>query len=108
MICFSNRLGNRVIRLRFDDRSQSKEFCFGETFLRNNLRDPKHAFGQGARLVEDNDFDLGENIKEVGAFDQNPSPRGPTDATKVAERNADDQRTGTGDDKEYQRTINPY
>ena len=69
--------------------------------------DLKHALRQRAGLVKNNRLSLRQGFQIVGALDQHAFLAGAADAGEEAERNADDQRAGAGDDQERQRAVDP-
>ena len=67
----------------------------------------KLAMGQRARLVEHHGAHAGQHVHVVGTLHQDAAARGSADAGKERQRHADDQRTGTADHQEHQRTVEP-
>ena len=69
--------------------------------------DLKYTLGQRTGLVEDHDLRLRKRLHVVRALDQHTGLARAADAREEAQRNADDQRTGAGDDQERQRAVDP-
>ena len=72
--------------------------------------DPGHlkdTAGQGAGLVKDHHPGAGQLFQIGRALDQDAAPARPADAAEKAQRDADDQRAGAGDDQEGQRPVDP-
>ena len=69
--------------------------------------DLKHALGQGAGLVKDHRFGLGQSLQIVRALYQYAGVAGPADAGKEAERDADDQSAGTAGHQEGEGPVDP-
>ena len=67
----------------------------------------KFARGERASLVEHHQINLGNGVKVVAPLEQNAPLGGRTDARKIAQRHADDQRAGARDNQEDQRTAEP-
>ena len=67
----------------------------------------KFARGERAGLVEHHQINLGNGIQVVAALEQNAPLGGRTDARKITQRHADDQRAGARDNQEDQRTAKP-
>ena len=69
--------------------------------------DLEHALGQGAGLVKDHTFGVGQLLQIVGALDEDALAAGAADAGEEAEGDADDQGAGTADHQEGQGTVDP-
>ena len=65
------------------------------------------ALGQGAGLIKHHDAGAGQLLQIGGALDQDAAGGSAADAAEEAQRNADDQRAGTADNQEGERTADP-
>ena len=67
----------------------------------------KDTLGQRAGLVKNHCGAARKDVHVVAALDEDAAPRRAADAAKECQRHRDDQRTGTADHQERQRTIEP-
>ena len=72
-----------------------------------NAADLKNALRQRAGFVKNNRLDLRQRFQIVGPLDEHAFLTGAADAREEAERNADNQRAGAGNDQERQRAVDP-
>ena len=75
--------------------------------VRMHGRDGEDAFGQRARLVEDDGPHAGEGVHIGGTLDEDALARSAADAAEEGERHADDQGTWTRDDEEHEGAVEP-
>ena len=73
-----------------------------------HARDLEHTLRERAGLVEDDDLGLGQRLQVVRALDENALVSCAAEAREEAERDADDQRAGTRNDKERERAVDPH
>ena len=72
-----------------------------------NAADLENALRQRAGFVKDDRFDLRQRFQIVRALNQHALFARAADAREEAQRDADDQRAGAGDDQKRQRAVNP-
>ena len=99
-------LGDRVRRMALDVGGQVQQLRLVQ-LLGVHGGDREDAFGQRARLVEDDGLHAGEGVHIGGALDQDAFARSAADAAEEGERHGDDQRAGAGDHQEHQRPVDP-
>ena len=73
-----------------------------------HARDLEHALRERAGLVEDDDLGLGQGLEIVRALDEDALVSCAAETREEAQRDADDQRAGAGDDKERERAVDPH
>ena len=100
-----DRFGNRVVAPAFDGSNDSEQFFFRNVIFRREAPYFKDSFGERTCLVEYDRIYLGDGVEIVTSFKQDSLPRSRSDASEISQWNADNQRTGTRDNKKYQRTV---
>lgn len=67
----------------------------------------KTPLGQGAGFIKHSNGGVGKCFQIVTALDEDAAAGSAADAAEEAQRNADDQRAGTADNQEGERTADP-
>ena len=68
----------------------------------------KLSVGECARLIEDHSINFCQHVQIVGSLHQNAVTGGPAESAEECQRHTDDQCAGTGNDEEYQCSVEPY
>ena len=93
--------------VRFQRRGMGEQVTLGMTVEGEDFLHRRAPMGQRARLVESDDAEACRGLQVRPAFDQHaPSGRG-RESCHDAHRCGDDQGTGTGNDQDDQRFIEP-
>ena len=84
-----------------------QQFFLCKTLTGIDTRYIEYAFSQGTGLVKYHILSLRHCFQIVGSLHQNTTGTCRTDSSEEAQRNGDDQRAGTADYQESQRTDDP-
>ena len=82
-----------------------KLFCGAA--LRNDLLHTENALGQRSGFVKHNGIGLGKSFQTVASLYENTHAGSAANAAEKAERDADDQCAGAGNDQKDQRAVQP-
>ena len=105
---FAQALADRVVGIAFGQSRGLEQLGLGHAGRGAHPSDRKVAFGQGAGLIQHDGIGMGKRFEVVAALDQDAAARRPADTAEKAQRDADHERAGAGDDEEGQRAANPH
>ena len=104
---FAQTLADGMAGKAFGQSSLFQQLFFGAAVGRADLADGKNALGQGAGFIKHSNGGVGKCFQIVTALDEDAAAGSAADAAEEAQRNADDQRAGTADNQEGERTADP-
>ena len=104
---FDNRSRQRMIGVGLQARRAREQLRLCVIGERQDLRHDGSARGQRARLVERDGAKPCRRFDEDAALDQNAVSSGGRERRNDGHRRRDDERAGTADDEQHERTIGP-